>query len=220
MFIPYPYISYHILNLYIILQCEGYDINSPTDWVRRLWRQRFAEDTSPFNMFTRDFAPSVMPSIARRVSTPEIFYFTYNDIAVFGLNLVSGSSYEMGDGPVDEINSDWVSQQLGADTPACSIKSIILVAHMFPSSAVNAALDTYFETCGILPTLAISGNDHPKSYCFNYDANIAKRINLTVEAYESGPIRVSVLRDPNGDDYFHVDDSDLANSNSNCPDFM
>ena len=199
----------------------GYDINSPTDWARRLWRQRFADATSPFNSFSRDFASGVKPSIARRDTSPEIFYFTYNDVGVFGLNQPGGSSFEEGDGPVgDDLNAEWIAQQLANDASACSLKSIILIAHKPPPDDVNDALDAYFATCGsILPTLTISGSKHPRTYCLEFNAAITNRIDLTVEAYESGPVLVSVVRNANGEDFFHISDSDLANSNYNCPVF-
>ena len=217
---PQPYLSYHILIVLYILQCEGYDITSPTDGIRSLWRQRFAEASSPFNSFNRNFASGSKPSIARRNTTPEIFYFTHNQVGVFGLNQPGGPSFEEGDGPVgDDLNAEWVADQLADDT-TCSLKSIVLVAHKTPSSDVNDALDAYFATCGsILPTLTITGSSHPSTYCFNFDAGIVKRVDVTMEAFRSGPLRVSVNRDPNGEDYFHVSDADLADSNSNCPNF-
>ena len=46
------------------------------------------------------------------------------------------------------------------------------------------------------------------------------RIFLTIEAYSSGPIKVTVVRSPNGEgDFFFVEDSQLSDtSNSNrCP---
>ena len=214
---PFMPLILYLIN-HILHKCEGYDINSPTDWVRRLWRQHFAEATSPFNSFTRDFAPDQRPNIIRQTTFSENYYFAYNDVAVFGLNRVSGDQY-VDDVADPDVNAVWVTKQLAADTSPCSLKSIVLVGHKPPSSDVNSALNAYFSTCGTLPTLTISGNAHPKTYCMDRNAKITERVDLTVEAFEAGPLRVSVVRDENGKDYFHIRDTDLVNSNSNCPQF-
>lgn len=82
---------------------------------------------------------------------------------------------------------------------------------------MKTALNNYFNSCSILPTLRIAGNAHPKTYCMEKSN---EELTLTVEAFRSGPLLVSVVRDPNGSgDYFNVNDADLANSNVNCPSF-
>ena len=117
-----------------------------------------------------------------------------------------------------DVNAEWVTQQLAADTSTCSLKSIVLVGHKFPSRDVNSALNTYFSTCGTtLPTLAIAGNNHPRTYCMDLSTKTDRRVELTVEAFKAGAIQVSIVRDENGNDYFHVSDTDLVNSNSQCP---
>ena len=123
---------------------------------------------------------------------------------------------------VPNTNAAWVTRQLATDT-TCSIKSIILVAHRTPSSPINDALEDYFGTCGgnghYLPTLTVTGNAHPSTYCLTQNSRPGW-VDLTVEALRSGPIRVSIVRDENGGDYFHVDDADLVDSNRNCPVFV
>ena len=201
-------------------ECAGYNINSNTDWIRRLWRRHFAESTSPFNVFTRDFPSlpgiaSQRPTIARKASNPEMFYFKYNNVAVFGLNRVEGNQWVDDVAPTD-VNADWVKERLAQE--ACSLKSIVMVVHIVPSSGVNNALSSYFSRCGAtLPTLTITGNDHPTSYCMFLNSNIPKRVDLTVEAFSSGPIAVSIVRSPSGEHFIHVKDSDTVNSNSYCP---
>jgi hypothetical protein len=220
--VPHNHTSHITYQHLSILQCEGYDIDSPSDAIRDLWRQIFAENDpanpSPFNSFTRDFASGQKPSIDRDPTFSELFYFTYNHIGVFGLNRVAGSQY-VDDIANPDVNAAWVADRLANDMPACSLKSIVLAAHITPSSDVNDAFDNYFATCGVLPTLTISGNSHPTTYCFNFNAGIEKRVDLTVEAFRSGPVRISVVNGPNNEHYFHIQDADLENSNSNCPDF-
>ena len=149
---------------------------------------------------------------------PELFFFRYNDIAIFGLNTPSGDTYAS-DYSVPDLNAEWVADRLGND---CSFQSVIFLSHKTPKSAVLDVIDQDFvDRCGrILPSLVIKGSSHPKEYCMSHDV-ADKRTLLTVEAFSSGPVTVSVVRDPDGTgDYFHVEDSQLSNSNSQCPDFV
>ena len=80
-------------------------------------------------------------------------------------------------------------------------------------------INDYFDVaCGgtVLPILSITGNTHPESYCMSKSDN---RVFLTIEAFRSGPIKVTVLRSPEGEDFFYVEDSQLSSSNSECPTF-
>ena len=198
-------------------ECYGYDITSNSDPIRQLWRSHFAEDTSPFHQFGQDF-PLVTgggrPTIQRQSSNPENFYFEYNNVAFIGLNLVAGSNYIENNGV--DLNAQWVQQRLLGDSTSCDLKSIVVIGHTRPGSAVNTELSTYFNSCSEIPVLTISGNSHPSTYCMSKNG---ERLDLTVEAFRSGPILVSVVRDPNGGDYFHIDDADLTNSNTQCPSF-
>ena len=68
---------------------------------------------------------------------------------------------------------------------------------------------------------------HPSNYCFSEgsvpgffrDVDNDNEKYLTIEALSSGPIKVSVIRDPQNPsvDYFHVEDTQSDNSNTNCP---
>ena len=147
-----------------------------------------------------------------------MFFFRYKDIAIFGLQRVGGDSYANDVSPVD-INAEWVADRLGND---CSFQSVIFLSHKDPVPAVLDIIDIDFaERCNrILPSLIVKGSRHPVNYCMDHDEDV-KRTELTVEAFFSGPLKVSVVRDPEGGgDYFHVEDSQLANSNANCPAFV
>ena len=206
-------------------ECAGYDVTQNAGDFRDLWRELFAEAPSSFNKFDRNFpGENYYPDIERKTTpnaqgdmNPELFFFRYNDIAIFGLNTPSGLNYISNYSPVD-INAEWVADRIGND---CSFQSVIFLSHKDPMPAVLDVIDIDFaERCNrILPSLVVKGSRHPRVYCMKHDEDV-KRTELTVEAYFSGPLKVSVVRDPEGGgDYFHVEDSQVANSNANCPDF-
>ena len=118
-------------------ECYRYDINSNTDPIREMWLNNFANVTSPFNQFSQDF-PEIMgggmPFIERQATNPENFHFVFNDVAFFGLNSVKGSSHVEYIAPED-LNAVWVENSL--EIADCTIKSIVLIAHMEPSSDVD-----------------------------------------------------------------------------------
>ena len=205
-------------------ECEGFDDTKNDGDRRDDWREIFADTTSPFNKFERNFpGENDFPVIERKTTpnaqgdkNPEMFFFRYSDIAIFGLDMMSGPSYVRDNSPVD-INAEWVADRLGND---CSFRSIIILSHKAPNDPIVDALDAYFDECGIIPSLVIKGSSHPVNYCMERDAR-EKRVFLTVEAFQSGPLSVSVVRDysEGGEDYFHVADSDAVISNTNCPVF-
>jgi hypothetical protein len=205
-------------------ECSGYDITKNAGDRRDDWREFFAEPTSPFNKFERNFpGENYFPDLERKTTpnargdvNPEMFFFRYNNIAIFGLQRVGGDSYANDVSPVD-INAEWVADRLGND---CSFQSIIILSHKTPNDPVFDELDAYFNECGIIPSLVIKGSSHPITYCMERDED-QKRVFLTVEAFQSGPLTVSVVRDysEGGEDYFHVADSDAVISNTNCPVF-
>ena len=205
-------------------ECEGYDIKKNDGDQRDDWRELFADTTSPFNKFKQNFpGENDFPDIERKTTAnaqgdvnSEIFFFRYKDIAILGLNSMSGGTYIRDTSPVD-INAEWIADRLGND---CSFQSIIILSHSRPNDPIFGALDAYFNTWGgIIPSLVVKGSSHPLAYCMEHDAS-KKRTTLTVEAFMAGPLSVSVVRDLNGSgDYFHVKDSDTAISNLQCPDF-
>merc|ERR1712029_1317921 len=93
-------------------------------------------------------------------------------------------------------------------------------------------VEEYFDNCTQwhgtphrLPLLTVTGNTHPNSYCnTRHVDNILGdvRLDLTTEAFQSGPIHVSVVRDPAGNkgDFFHMEDSDPRDSNRKCPKYF
>ena len=201
-------------------ECFGYDISSNSDPIREMWRGHFATETSPFNQFSKDFPGGDRPTIYRQnPSNPENYFFSHNDVAFFGINKPSGSNYISNKALVD-INEMWVEDRLGLDSTTCTFKSIVIIAHSWPKESLYDKIDEYFDACGAtLPILSISGNTQPRTYCMTQNAT-STRVNVTVEAFESGPLLISVVRDPDGGgDFFHVEDVDLTDSNRQCPSF-
>ncbi|KAK1737802.1 hypothetical protein QTG54_011574 [Skeletonema marinoi] len=202
-------------------ECLGYDIKKPSDPIRSMWRSKFGTYS-----FTSDF-PEITgggrPPLTRVAGNEEIFGFEYKSIAFFGLDYPAGDTYITKNAPQD-LNQKFVNETLASDR-SCELKSIVLFSHVAPRSPVDDSrspvddsLNDYFNRCGVLPTLAVLGNAHPSTYCLTKKD---ERFSLTVEAFQSGPLMVSVVRDlkEGGGDYFHVADSDLKNSNSDCPKF-
>jgi len=204
-------------------ECIGYLPNANNGDLRDLWRNDFANANSPFHQFDNPFPDSSTgPIIERHVTNPEIFYFVHNKVAFFGINRVVGQSYVNSVADPDP-NTEWIKGKLALQ--GCDLQSIIILSHRSPKSEVYDAIDTYDDNCGRsstagdgIPILTITGNTHPASYCMTRSNESSSTIHLTVEAFESGPVLVSVVRGPNGEgDFFHVEDVDPANSNNNCP---
>lgn len=198
-------------------ECPGYNIISNGGDMRQLWRDKFAAEQSQFHQFSTDFPSAVgggRPNIARQINNPENLFFTFNQVAVFGLNLPANDNYVENRSPVD-TNSQWIKANLDKDR--CDLKSIIIFGHTNPSSEVDAALQSYYDACSPIPTLVINGNSHPATYCMKKSDN---RLTLTVEAFHSGPLLVSIVSDTttSGYHFFHVKDKDIVNSNRDCPD--
>ena len=146
-------------------------------------------------------------------------FFFHSDVAFFDINKSDGSTNISSKAYVD-INEVWVEDRLGLDSTTCTFKSIVIIAHSWPKESLYDKIDEYFDACGAtLPILSISGNTQPRTYCMTQNAT-STRVNVTVEAFESGPLLISVVRDPDGGgDFFHVEDVDLTDSNRQCPSF-
>jgi hypothetical protein len=145
----------------------------------------------------------------------EIFCFQYKKVAFFGLDYPDGGdvgTYLTTNAPVD-LNAKFVKETLATDEN-CDLRSIVIFTHVAHEKAVDDELDDYFKRCGVLPILTAVGNAHPKTYCLTKKD---ERLTLTVEALQSGPVLVSILRDPkkDGGDYFQLP----IPTNSNCPNF-
>ena len=206
-------------------ECYGYDIDSNNDTIRQLWRDYFANSASQFYQFSTDFPPTAgfpggsKPTIARKEpENPEMYSFIQNYVAVFGLTVPDREYYIADIAPVN-LNAEWVEDQLALDT-TCEIKSIILVAHASPPEVVYTKVEDYFARCGKeLPILTIRGNDHPWTFCLR-KSETNTRMELISEAFRSGPLQVSVVRDPDGieGDFFHVFDVDPVDGGKHdCP---
>jgi len=201
-------------------ECYGYDPSSNDGDLRDLWRQYFALDP-PFNQFSAPFPRGDTPTLHRKTTpnaggdvNPELLYFETNDIAIFGLNYVTGEAYIN----TTTINEEWV--EWGLNNSGCSLKSIILFSQRPPNQSIYDKVDEYIDSCGgtSVPLLTISGDIHPSNYCMTKTS--PDRIHLTIEAFRSGPIYVSVVRDPTGvnGDFFHASDTQEESGNHRCPD--
>ena len=195
-------------------------MSANTDPIREMWRENFARESSPMHQFGKDFPGGSKPTIYRQSSNPENYFFNHSGVAFFGINRPERSSYISDRAPVD-INEQWVEERLTLDTTACTFKSIVILAHSWAKESLYGKIDEYFDSCGkTLPILSVSGNTIPTSYCMSKDVTNS-RVNVTVEAYQSAPLLISVVRDPEGGgDHFHVEDVDATDSNIQCPTFL
>ena len=217
--------------------------------MREVWRDNFARNLPFTSFSRPFPGSGITPTIQRKTtpnafgdSNPEIFYFEYDNVAFFGANLLTGDTYVTSTGPTD-INAEFVEEMLPSD---CSVNSIVIFSHKYPNDKVSCwnefgqglrfvsslpslylhytmkiydVINDYFDVaCGgtVLPILVITGNTHPVSYCMSKPDN---RVFLTIEAFRSGPIKVTVVRSPQGEDFFYVEDSQLSSSNDECPIF-
>jgi len=110
-------------------ECSDYRIGENTSPSRGEWRSKFTG--APFNSFTRPFPDGTLPEIFRKTGeyidqatgddNPEIFHFTYNKVAFFGLNRVAGSSYI--DLAARDYNEDFIDEMLKLDTN-CQLQTV------------------------------------------------------------------------------------------------
>jgi len=202
-------------------ECYGYDISSNTDPTREMWRSHFAAETSPFHQFGRDFpggAAGRRPTIRRQASNPENYFFVAERVAFFGINRPDRESHVSDRADVDP-NESWVEERL-ALASCDALDSIVIISHSPPKESLYGRAEERFARCGgaVLPVLTVSGNAQPRTYCMTRDAAGRERVAVTVEALQSGPLLISVVRDPDGGgDFFHVEDVDPVDSNRRCP---
>merc|ERR1712029_140084 len=105
------------------------------------------------------------------------------------------------DGALGNINALWVAERLGLDD-TCQLKSIVIIAQCLLDDRIYEKVEEYFDICTQwrgtshrLPLLTVSGNTHPTSYCNTRNGNNPLgdvRLDLPTEAFQSGPIHVSV----------------------------
>ena len=189
--------------------------------MRELWRDLFARDDK-FTSFAQPFPDGSYPILYRKNETnangdanPEIMYWEYDKVAFFGLNRPDRDSYISNNATID-ANEEWVKDRLGLDVN-CTLESIVLISQTFVKQGVYDKIEDHFVTyCNKPkpPTLVITGDTHPKNYCYE---KTDEKLFLTIEAFTSGPIYVSVVRGENGEgDFFHVKDTQEVVSNSQC----
>ena len=201
-------------------ECYGYERYQNTDPPREMWRRHFSSESSPFNQFEKDFSGGGRPTIHRASSNPELYFFSHAEVAFFGITKPSRPHY-ISDYADEDINMLWVEEKLGLDKE-CQFKSIVIISHTMPRDSLYEKIEEYFDSCNfVLPILTVKADTHPRRYCMESNNSDNTRITVTAEAFRSGPLLVSVVRDPDGGgDFFHVDDVDTRNSNSVCPDLI
>ena len=111
-------------------ECSDYRIGENTSPSRGEWRSKFTG--APFNSFTRPFPDGTLPEIFRKTGqyidqatgddNPEIFHFTYNKVAFFGLNRVAGLSY-ISDVAARDYNEVFIEEMLKRDTN-CQLQTV------------------------------------------------------------------------------------------------
>ena len=187
-------------------ECSDYDITSNTSPSRGEWRSRFTR--APFNSFTRPFPDGTFPEIFRKTGqyadadtgddNPEIFHFTYNKVAFFGLNRVSRSSY-ISDRAARDYNEVFIEEMLKRDTN-CQLQTVgallcfwfisnlyshkgipltsftrtpqtVLFAQTYPKGRHYDKIYAHFNACNKpnVPILTVTGDTHPKKYCMQRD---------------------------------------------------
>mmetsp|Transcript_34300 Transcript_34300/g.58221 ORF Transcript_34300/g.58221 Transcript_34300/m.58221 type:complete len:160 (+) Transcript_34300:48-527(+) len=157
-------------------------------------------------------------------SNPEVFFFEYENIAFFGVNRVSGESYVNNFHFCEDLNNVWIEEKLnGKKTTSsyCNLETIVIFTHDLVDSTLYEKFTPYFNDCGSpIPILTVSGNTHPSTHCMTESNG---RIDVVVEAFRSGPLLVSIVRDLANvvpGNFIHVEDTDPVDSNKYCPDFQ
>jgi len=207
-------------------ECYGFDPNDENGFVETLWRAKFSDAaTSPFSGFDRNTVPYIgaAPTVERHPTKSEIYFFLADNTAIFGIN-EPANSQPTGAG-TDEANANWITDKLTAN--GC-VSSIVIFGHddsitSGAQSEVRGALNAYYSgTCGAVPTLYVAGDSHPIKYRLSFqetDFPADTVLMLTVEAFQAGPLLVSIVQDPTtGRHFFHVQDTDEPNNpNDVCP---
>jgi len=133
----------------------------------------------------------------------------------FGLNTIARESYIN----TTMINENWVENHLSASN--CTIESIVILSQATKQTVFDK-MNEYLDECSIanegvdIPVLSITGDVHPETYCLT---RLGNRFDLTVEAFKSDSVKVSVVLDPSGSrgDYFQVNDTQIKDKNNVCP---
>ena len=98
----------------------------------------------------------------------------------------------------------WAENRLSLDNTTCTFKSIVLLAHTWPS--MYDKVGDYFTI--LWRHSSIQDNGHPGTYSVTNETNNSP-VNVAVKAFGSAPLLISVVRDPDdGGDFFRVEDID------------
>jgi len=171
-------------------ECDGYRKDPrENDRVKELWREYFVSGS--FYGFDHSLPSGARPDVERQSGNSQNYFFYYDDeeIAFFGITQTDSSTSSS----YDWVNADWVSSKLRNKSP----KAVVIFGHATLSSAVRRELDDK------VPTLYVQGNDH--AYCYRFmDDNW---LELTVDAYKSPPLIISIRKDDYGKHFFEVEDT-------------
>ena len=199
-------------------ECLFFDFENNSDPVKDLWREKFAAPDTPFWGFDRDFPLTLgdypaRPTLYRQDFTPENIAFYHNDVAFLGINKVSTMFVGEWAGQAEQ-NKLWITSQLAEQS--CDLQSIVLFTQAeIDDLFLDEAFGPYFGRCGTKPFLNVRGDTHPDQFCMNRDDN--GRFLLTVEAYKSPPLFVSIVQDPDGRHYFNVVSTSPDTVGTGCP---
>jgi len=121
------------------------------------------------------------------------------------LNLVIfGITEPEGDSDYNIVNANFIQTELSSLGPNPA-DAIIIFGHAALETSGN--LDHVFDVLdgySNIPMLYVMGNDHKYKMDFYAPTRLPKLTQLTVEAFKSAPLLVSVV-DVEGDTYFYVE---------------
>ena len=210
-------------------ECKYFSASVDDDVVKSLWRTYFALPSSPFNSFDRDpatlpFGLTANPTVVRDPIKPELLHFNAKGTAFFGINDPQASDRAPVNADLADANAAFLTTHLQASPCA---NSIVIFSHYDGiSDEVAGALSDYYATeCGPVPTLYVGGNSHWRKYRLEFVSKSTfsheNVLLLTTEAFEAGPLLVSIVEGDNGMHYFHIEDTDGADydedTNRVCP---
>lgn len=182
-------------------ECDGWTpdaIDGDIDPVQSLWRSYFTNNE--FAGLDKTTPVWGTPVFQRQEGYPENFFMYYAE-----LNLVIfGITEPAADNAYNIINADFIQTEL-SHLGANPADAIIIFGHAAVETSGN--LDHVFDVLdgySNIPMLYVMGNDHKYKMDFYAPSRLPKLMQLTVEAFKSAPLLVSVV-DVEGDNYFYVE---------------
>ena len=200
-----PYVDFLLLpgDNEFSAECDGWTSSATdgdTDPVQSLWRSFFT--VAYFEGLDKTEPVWGFPSFHRQDSYPENFFMYYSEpknLAFFGITEPAGDSQ------YNKINADFIQTELS--NLAALPSAIVIFGH--------ATLETGHDVLDVLanysevPMLYVMGNDHKYNMDFMAPSTHPKLMQLTVEAFKSGPLLVSIVEE-DGEKYFHVETTDYS----------